>query len=169
MAMEARRNNIQIMIVPKDNLVEARLVNDLISIGVSQISEVIELLNEGIFEANTEEVKVEEVLSEDMEYDFSMINGQQALRRACEVAISGMHNMLMLGPPGAGKSMIAKCIPSILPAMDSDEQLELSKIYSVCGMFDEQGGLMKKRPFRSPHHTVSPQGLVGGGQNPKPG
>lgn len=169
MAMEARRNNLQIMIVPKDNLVEARLVNDLTTIGVSQISEVIELLNEGVFDAKDEIINMEETSQEDMEYDFSMINGQQALRRACEVAISGMHNMLMVGPPGAGKSMIAKCIPSILPAMDADEQLELSKIYSVCGMFDERGGLMKKRPFRSPHHTVSPQGLVGGGQNPKPG
>ena len=102
-------------------------------------------------------------------YDFSMINGQHALRRACEVAVSGMHNLLMVGPPGAGKSMISKCVPSILPPMDSEEQMELSKIYSVSGKFDERMGLIKNRPFRSPHHTVSPQGLVGGGQVPKPG
>ena len=80
-----------------------------------------------------------------------------------------MHNMLMVGPPGAGKSMIAKCIPSILPAMDTKEQMEISKIYSVCGMFNERNGLISKRPFRSPHHTITPQGLVGGGNNPRPG
>lgn len=168
MAIEAKKQNLEILIVPRENLLEARLVSGIKTIGVENISDVIELMNEGRFEE--EEIKTEEsaVITED-DYDFSMINGQQALRRACEVAISGMHNMLMVGPPGAGKSMIAKCIPSILPEMDNDEQLELSKIYSVCGMFDERKGLITSRPFRSPHHTVSAQGLVGGGHNPHPG
>lgn len=168
MAIEAKKQNFEILIVPRENLLEARLVSGIKTIGVENISDVIELMNEGRFEE--EEIKTEEsaVITED-DYDFSMINGQQALRRACEVAISGMHNMLMVGPPGAGKSMIAKCIPSILPEMDNDEQLELSKIYSVCGMFDERKGLITSRPFRSPHHTVSAQGLVGGGHNPHPG
>ena len=168
MAIEAKKQNFEILIVPKENLLEARLVSGIKTIGVENISDVIELMNEGRFEE--EEIKAEEsaVVTEE-DYDFSMINGQQALRRACEVAISGMHNMLMVGPPGAGKSMIAKCIPSILPEMDNDEQLELSKIYSVCGMFDERKGLITSRPFRSPHHTVSAQGLVGGGHTPHPG
>lgn len=168
MAIEAKKQNFEMLIVPKENLLEARLVSSIKTIGVENISDVIELMNEGRFEE--EEVKAEEgALITEEDYDFSMINGQQALRRACEVAISGMHNMLMVGPPGAGKSMIAKCIPSILPEMDNDEQLELSKIYSVCGMFDERKGLITSRPFRSPHHTVSAQGLVGGGHNPHPG
>ena len=168
MAIEAKKQNFEILIVPRENLLEARLVSGIKTIGVENISDVIELMNEGRFEE--EEIKAEESASiTEEDYDFSMINGQQALRRACEVAISGMHNMLMVGPPGAGKSMIAKCIPSILPAMDNDEQLELSKIYSVCGMFDERKGLITSRPFRSPHHTVSAQGLVGGGHNPHPG
>lgn len=168
MAIEAKKQNFEILIVPRENLLEARLVSGIKTIGVENISDVIKLMNEGRFEE--EEIKAEEsaVITEE-DYDFSMINGQQALRRACEVAISGMHNMLMVGPPGAGKSMIAKCIPSILPEMDNDEQLELSKIYSVCGMFDERKGLITSRPFRSPHHTVSAQGLVGGGHNPHPG
>ncbi len=168
MAIEAKKNNLDIVIVPKENLVEARLVEGITSIGVERITDVIELLNQGKFEAEPLSLEKKNSL-ETTEYDFSMINGQQALRRACEVAISGMHNMLMVGPPGAGKSMIAKCIPSILPPMDSKEQLELSKIYSVTGLFDERNGLMKRRPFRSPHHTISPQGLVGGGTNPRPG
>ena len=168
MAIEAKKNNFEVLIVPKDNLMEARLVTGIKSIGVENISDVIELMNDGKFEEQTVDMLGTSKFSED-EYDFSMINGQQALRRACEVAISGMHNMLMVGPPGAGKSMIAKCIPSILPKMDDKEQLELSKIYSVCGMFDERKGLIQARPFRSPHHTVSAQGLVGGGHNPHPG
>ncbi len=168
MAIEAKKQNFEILIVPKENLLEARLVSGIKTIGVENISDVIELMNEGRFEEEEIKAEASAVITEE-DYDFSMINGQQALRRACEVAISGMHNMLMVGPPGAGKSMIAKCIPSILPEMDNDEQLELSKIYSVCGMFDERKGLITSRPFRSPHHTVSAQGLVGGGHNPHPG
>lgn len=169
MAMEARKNNFKVIIVPKENLLEARLVQGIISIGVEKITDVIEILNAQEFKEEEIITSVTNKKQSDADFDISMINGQQALRRACEVAISGMHNMLMVGPPGAGKSMIAKCIPSILPEMDADEQLELSKIYSVCGMFDERNGLIRQRPFRSPHHTVSPQGLVGGGQNPRPG
>lgn len=169
MAMEAQKKGLQVLIVPYDNLLEARLVTGIKSIGVKSITDVIEVLNAGDFKENEIEAVESSKMSQSEEYDFSMINGQQALRRACEVAISGMHNMLMVGPPGAGKSMIAKCIPSILPSMDDKEQMEISKIYSVCGMFDERNGLINKRPFRSPHHTVSPQGLVGGGNNPHPG
>ncbi len=168
MVMEAKKNNIGIVIVPKHNLMEAKLVPDLIAIGVEKLKDVIDIINEDNFKMD-EESQESIVNPLKGEYDFSMINGQLALRRACEVAISGMHNLLMVGPPGAGKSMIAKCIPSILPPMQTEEQMELSKIYSVSGMFDERYGLIKNRPFRSPHHTISPQGLVGGGAIPKPG
>jgi magnesium chelatase family protein len=91
------------------------------------------------------------------------------LRRACEIAVSGMHNLLMIGPPGAGKTMIARRIPSILPPMEFEERLEVSKIYSVSGMLHAEAGLMEERPFRAPHHTISPQALSGGGGLPKPG
>ena len=168
MVTAAKKKDFEIVIVPKANLLEARLISGITTIGVSKLSEVIEILNEGQFEME-ELPSLNEDFPIETEYDFEMINGQQALRRACEVAISGMHNILMVGPPGAGKSMMAKCIPSILPAMDMEEQMEISKIYSVSGKFDERKGLIKNRPFRNPHHTISAQGLVGGGQYPKPG
>lgn len=101
--------------------------------------------------------------------DFSDIKGQKMLKRACEVAIAGMHNILMIGPPGAGKTLIAKCIPSILPPMTKDEQLEISKIYSVSGMFSEREKLLDRRPFRNPHHTITEAGLAGGGNIVRPG
>lgn len=169
MVLEAKKQNMKAVIVPMDNLAEACLVPDIIAIGVRQLKEVIEILNEEKFECNYIASDSKVIDTEENQYDFAYINGQAGLRRACEVAISGMHNMLMIGPPGAGKSMIAKCIPSILPPMSQEEQIELSKIYSVCGKFDERLGLIKNRPFRSPHHTVSEQGLTGGGSNPKPG
>ncbi len=103
------------------------------------------------------------------EPDFSEINGQRTVRRACEVAVAGMHNFLMIGPPGSGKTMIARRIPGILPPMAEEEQLEVSEIYSICGMLPQNGGLMKQRPFRTPHHTISPNGLSGGGALPRPG
>lgn len=169
MVTEAKKNNFEIVIVPKANLMEARLISGIITIGAECLSEVIEILNEGKFVMEEMPTTNENHIIDTADYDFEMINGQHALRRACEVAISGMHNILMVGPPGAGKSMMAKCIPSILPPMDMEEQMEISKIYSVSGKFDERKGLIKTRPFRSPHHTISAQGLVGGGQYPKPG
>lgn len=171
MVLEAKEKGVKTVIVPKENLQEARLVNGIISVGVNKLSQVIEIASEGEYkqEPIEQESSVDCTLNFENDYDFSMINGQPGLRRACEVAVSGMHNLLMVGPPGAGKSMVAKCIPSILPPMTDKEQLELSKIYSVCGKFDERNGLIKDRPFRSPHHTVSEYGLTGGGSNPKPG
>lgn len=103
------------------------------------------------------------------EPDFSQISGQKLVRRASEVAAAGMHNLLMIGPPGAGKTMIAQRIPTILPPMCEEEQLELAKIYSISGMLMHNSHMIQRRPFRSPHHTVTPQGLAGGGKVPKPG
>lgn len=105
----------------------------------------------------------------DISPDFSQINGQRLVRRASEVAAAGMHNLFLIGPPGAGKTMIAQRIPTILPPMCAPEQLELAKIYSISGMLLQGSDIWKKRPFRSPHHTITPQGLVGGGASPKPG
>lgn len=101
--------------------------------------------------------------------DFSEMNGQAAVKRACEVAVAGMHNFLMIGPPGSGKTMIAKRIPGILPPMNEAEKLEVSKIYSICGMLPQNEYFVDRRPFRMPHHTISPNGLSGGGTVPKPG
>ena len=101
--------------------------------------------------------------------DFSEINGQQFVKRACEIAVSGRHNLLMIGPPGAGKTMIARRIPGILPEMTEEEALEVTKIYSVRGLLTESEAWMAERPFRNPHHTITPQGLAGGGMVPGPG
>ncbi len=101
--------------------------------------------------------------------DFSEVHGQKLLRRATEVAVAGRHNILYIGPPGSGKSMMARRIPTIMPELSRKEQLEVSQVYSICGLLPNGGELMKIRPFRSPHHTISPQALTGGGKRPRPG
>ncbi len=195
MVICAKEAGKSICIVPKENEREARLIPSITIIAVEHLREVIWYLENGELPGQTGAVdgalsgqehvssattgqeqsiqaqSAQERPDQDQAhtYDFSEINGQLLLRRACEVAISGMHNFLMIGPPGAGKTMVAKCIPSILPPMSLEEQIELSKIYSVCGLFRERESLMDHRPFRSPHHTISEQGLTGGGKDPKPG
>ena len=166
MVLAAREAGKRICVLPADNASEAKLVPDIEVVGVKSLKEVAVFLTEGKVSAHEELPFKEE---EESRYDFSEVNGQKFLRRACEVAASGMHNLLMIGPPGSGKTMAAKCIPSILPPMSGEEQLELSKIYSVCGLFRNRRKLISKRPFRSPHHTVSVIGLTGGGSMPKPG
>ena len=101
--------------------------------------------------------------------DFSEIKGQGVLRRATEIAVAGMHNILYMGPPGAGKSMAAKRIPTIMPELTYEESIEITKIYSASGMLEPEQGLLRRRPFRSPHHSITAQALIGGGRNPKPG
>lgn len=163
-ASECRKHTC---IVPEANVREALLVPRMSVVGVSDLREVVDYLNNGIRpnRAIVTDLTAERVSEE----DFLYINGQKLLRRACEVAAAGLHNLLMIGPPGSGKTMVAKCIPSILPPMNEREQMELSKIYSVSGKFKERSRLIDKRPFRSPHHTISMAGLIGGGQVPMPG
>lgn len=158
-------------IVPYENKIEACMIKNIKIIAVKSILEVIAYLNgEELAPCVEDTEKVQSLkVSDTGNYDFSQINGQRLVRRACEVAAAGMHNFLMVGPPGAGKTMIAQRIPTILPPMREQEQLELAKIYSISGMLLQDEGIAQRRPFRSPHHTITPQGLVGGGNIPKPG
>ncbi len=164
----AKERGISRCILPRSNLAEAALVD---GIGICPVSHIGQVMKLCAGEAEPELVVCPNTVTPEIpQYaDFSDVNGQRMLRRACEIAVSGMHNLLMIGPAGAGKTMIARRIPGILPPMEQAEQLEVSKIYSVCGMLHAGHGLMTQRPFRAPHHTISPQGLAGGGILPKPG
>ena len=166
MVAEAKERGVTRCIVPAENQTEALLVKEIEIFAVQSIAEMIHILNGGTYiekEIGKVVAKTAQVL------DFSDIQGQYFVKRACEVAVSGMHNLLMIGPPGAGKTMTAMRIPTILPPLDEKEQMELSKIYSVSGQFQLREQLMEERPFRCPHHTITMQGLVGGGLIPKPG
>ena len=166
MVAEAKERGVTRCIVPAENHTEAQLVKEIEIFAVQSIAEMIHILNGGTYiekEIGKAVAKTIRML------DFSDIQGQHFVKRACEVAVSGMHNLLMIGPPGAGKTMTAMRIPTILPPLDEKEQMELSKIYSVSGQFQLREQLMEERPFRCPHHTITTQGLVGGGLIPKPG
>ncbi len=166
--LDAVKNGITKCIVPYENYREAVLAKSIKVIPVKHLKDVISYINEETLPEYKDEILPKEY-EEDAKYDFSNINGQKLLRRASEIAVSGMHNLLMIGPPGAGKTMIAKSIPSILPPMTEEECIVSSKILSVGGGFKNNPRLINVRPFRSPHHTISPQGLIGGGVMPAPG
>lgn len=169
MVAEARERGIRRCMVPAGNKREAELVTDMKIYGVTSIRDVIKILRGEPWEETEIPYNIEATGKEGKVPDFADINGQRLVKRACEVAVSGMHNLLMIGPPGAGKTMMAMRIPSILPPLAETEQMELSKVYSVSGLFAEREGLMRERPFRAPHHTITMQGLSGGGAIPKPG
>lgn len=170
MIAEAKERGMHKCIVPSGNEKEARLVSGITVYAVSHIKNLICVLHGKSCDwEKAEDYNIEETAETKDPLDFAEISGQKLVKRACEVAVSGMHNLLMIGPPGAGKTMIAKRIPTILPPLDEKEQMELSKIYSVSGLFTQREKLMQKRPFRSPHHTITMQGLAGGGVVPKPG
>ncbi len=164
----AKKAGYKSCVIPKKNEREGSLIEDIDIIGVSTLEEMI-LYFQGkrmIRPCGRNEKKEGE---KQEQTDLCNVKGQKILKRAIEIAVSGMHHFLMIGPPGIGKSMTAKCIPSILPDMSIEERLEVSKIYSVSGLLCESDPLMKNRPFRAPHHTITPQALIGGGRNPKPG
>lgn len=169
MVYTALEHGCNYCIVPADNIKEAQIVEGIRVVGVHLLSEVIDFLqNAPDIHVDTERVEFIGNLREDLP-DFRDICGQAAVKRAVEVAVAGRHNILMVGPPGSGKTMIARRIPGIMPPLSFEEQMEISQIYSVSGLLDEKHPLVMERPFRSPHHTIPQTALVGGGRYPKPG
>lgn len=170
-AIKAREMGFKRLIVPDSNVTEAAVVNKVEVYGVKHLSEAIALLkgesNLRPTVIDTRAMFASAATVYDM--DFSEVKGQESVKRAFEVACAGSHNILMIGPPGAGKSMMAKRLPTILPPLSLGEALETTKIHSVAGKLTKGSMLMTKRPFRTPHHTVSPVAMVGGGNNPMPG
>ena len=167
-ALQARKLGIRTMIVPEKNEKEARVVSGLDIIGFGNISEVLEFLRHGVM-PERKETPEEPVELNRYDLDFSDIRGQESVKRAAVVAAAGFHNLLMIGPPGSGKTMIARRMPTIMPPLTQDECLEISQIYSVAGLLNPKQPFLGTRPFRSPHHTMTAQALAGGGRIPRPG
>ena len=170
-AIMARTMGFKGIILPNKNAREAAVVNNLEVYGVDNIKEVVNFFNgdydleKTIVDTRTEFYNAQQLF----DFDFSDVKGQENVKRALEVAAAGGHNLIMIGPPGAGKSMMAKRMPSILPPFTLHEALETTKIHSVAGKIGTETALMAQRPFRSPHHTISDVALVGGGAYPQPG
>jgi magnesium chelatase family protein len=170
-AIQARKEGFKGLIVPKVNVREAGMVNNLLVYGVEHLNEVVEFFkNEKSLQPVVVNTREEFFHSQyEFEVDFNDVKGQENIKRALEIAAAGGHNAILIGPPGAGKTMLAKRLPTILPPLSLPEALETTKIHSVAGKLPENSSLVSKRPFRSPHHTISDVALVGGGGIPQPG
>ncbi|SFB24877.1 magnesium chelatase family protein [Acetitomaculum ruminis DSM 5522] len=170
MVYDARKQGIKEVILPRKNAFEGAVIEGIKIIGVDDLRQTIDYLN-GKIHIKEENLDIDSYIknNEKIVEDFSQINGQESLKRAIEVAVAGFHNILMIGPPGAGKTMAAKRIPTIMPPLSKEEILEISKIYSIAGSLPDNSPLITKRPFRQPHHTVTKNALTGGGRRPIPG
>ncbi|MFC5044793.1 YifB family Mg chelatase-like AAA ATPase [Aquimarina hainanensis] len=170
-AIKAREEGFKGIILPKQNAKEAAIVNDIKVYGVENIKEVIDFFEE-TKELTATIIDTRKEFYKELEspiYDFADVKGQEGIKRCMEIAAAGGHNIILVGPPGSGKTMLSKRLPGILPPMTLHEALETTKIHSVVGRVKENIGLMSQRPFRSPHHTISDVALVGGGTYPQPG
>lgn len=168
MMLGLAERNISRIVIPLENAPEAGLVKKAEIYAVRDLREAVEFLNG---ERRLNRVKFLQNSADEAEEDpdFSRVSGQLRAKRALQIAAAGMHNVLMSGPPGSGKTMLARCVPSIMPAMKYDESLEVTRIYSVCGLLDRKRPLISRRPFRSPDHTISPAAMIGGGRRIRPG
>lgn len=170
MTLAARAANKKYVVLPASNLAEASVITGIKAIPVENLLQVYDFLNDAWFppEEALKTASTDQIAATD-DYDLADVKGQEQAKRALEVAAAGGHNLLMIGPPGSGKTMLARRLPGILPPLCQEEAIDITKIYSISGFMPEGEQLIRQRPFRSPHHTTSPAGLIGGGKIPRPG